>query len=67
VVPDVVGQDDVTATDILQEAGFEVVSRDDTSPSNEPDGTVIDQDPAGGTRAPEGSVVTIVVQRVVIG
>lgn len=62
-VPDVVGQDEQQATTTLQDAGFEVqvVTIDTGDPSQE--GTVVDEQPAGGSRAPQGSLVTIYVSR----
>ena len=62
-VPDVVGEDQATATSDLQNAGLvvQVVEQDTTDPSQ--DGIVLDQDPAGGTNAPSGATVTIVVGR----
>jgi serine/threonine-protein kinase len=60
VVPDVVGQDQQTATTNLQDAGFKVqVLRVASNPSQS--GKVVDEQPAGGTRAPDGSTVTIYV------
>jgi len=60
-VPDVVGQDQQTATTTLQDAGFQVqvinVPASDPSQS----GNVVDEQPAGGSRAPQGSIVTIYV------
>jgi beta-lactam-binding protein with PASTA domain len=60
-VPDVVGQDQQTATSTLQTQGFQVqvimVPAEDPSQS----GVVVDEQPVGGTRAPEGSTVTIYV------
>jgi eukaryotic-like serine/threonine-protein kinase len=60
-VPDVTSQDETSATDALQAAGFRVlVQRQDvTDPSL--DGIVISQSPGGGTKADHGSTVTIVV------
>jgi serine/threonine-protein kinase len=62
-VPDVTGEDQATATSDLQNAGFQVqvVEQDTTDPSQ--DGIVLDQDPAGGSQAPQGATVTIVVGR----
>jgi eukaryotic-like serine/threonine-protein kinase len=60
-VPDVVGQDEQTATNTLQNAGFQVqVIR---VPASDPsqNGIVVDEQPAGGNRAPDGSTVTIYV------
>jgi beta-lactam-binding protein with PASTA domain len=62
-VPDVVGQDQQSATTTLQSAGFvvQVIAVNTGDPSQ--DGNVIDEQPAGGTRAPQGSTVTIYVSR----
>jgi beta-lactam-binding protein with PASTA domain len=61
VVPDVIGQDQQTATNTLQSAGFRVqmIRVPPTDPSQS--GMVLDEQPSGGTRAPEGSTVTIYV------
>jgi beta-lactam-binding protein with PASTA domain len=60
-VPDVTGEDEATARADLEAAGFQVsVVEEPTTDENE-DGIVIDEDPASGTRAPAGSVVTIYV------
>jgi serine/threonine-protein kinase len=56
-VPDVFSMDEATATATLAAAGFTVAVKEKSSP--EPAGTVIDQDPAAGTMAAEGSTVTI--------
>jgi eukaryotic-like serine/threonine-protein kinase len=60
-VPDVVGQDQQTATTTLQDAGFEVqvINVPATDPSQ--NGNVVDEQPGGGSRAPQGSTVTIYV------
>jgi beta-lactam-binding protein with PASTA domain len=60
-VPDVVGDDQQAATTTLQNAGFtvQVLQVPVTDPSQ--DGTVVDEQPAGGARAPNGSQVTIYV------
>jgi serine/threonine-protein kinase len=60
-VPDVIGQDQQTATNTLQNAGFQVqvIMVAPTDPSQS--GTVVDEQPSGGTRAPTGSTVTIYV------
>ena len=62
-VPDVVGQDEATATSTLQDAGFQVVVIDQPTADQTEDGVVLDEQPAGGTRAPRGAVVTIYVGR----
>jgi eukaryotic-like serine/threonine-protein kinase len=59
-VPDVVGMTENQARQALQQAGFEVfVTR--SSDTEEPKGTVIEQNPPGGTERPKGDSVTIVV------
>jgi serine/threonine-protein kinase len=60
VVPTVIGEKKAKATDILEAAGFEVAPRNIPRP-NTPRGTVFEQDPTAGSRAPEGSTVTITV------
>jgi beta-lactam-binding protein with PASTA domain len=65
LVPDVVGQDEQQATAALQDAGFEVQVIDVDTGDPTQDGTVVDEQPAGGTRAPQGSLVTIYVSRTV--
>jgi serine/threonine-protein kinase len=60
-VPDVVGQDQQTATNTLQNAGFHVQVIMVPPPDPSQSGIVIDEEPAGGTRAPQGSTVTIYV------
>jgi serine/threonine-protein kinase len=61
-VPSVVGSGRRDATATLEDAHFEVevVERDDAD--SDP-GTVLAQDPAGGTSAPRGSTVTLVIAR----
>ena len=59
LVPGVLGDSAEEATRALEAEGFEV--DEDTIVAKEPEGTVIEQDPLGGTRAPEGSLVTIMV------
>jgi beta-lactam-binding protein with PASTA domain len=60
-VPDVVGQDQQTATTTLQDAGFQIQVIMVPPPDPSQSGIVIDEEPAGGTRAPKGSTVTIYV------
>jgi serine/threonine-protein kinase len=60
-VPDVTNQDQDSATSTLEGAGFKVsVQQQDV---NDPglDGIVLSQNPTGGTKAPQGSTVTITV------
>jgi beta-lactam-binding protein with PASTA domain/predicted Ser/Thr protein kinase len=62
-VPDVESQSEGDARATLEAAGFQVnVQREETNDSNL-HGFVLRQDPEGGTRAPRGSTVTIVVGR----
>jgi beta-lactam-binding protein with PASTA domain/tRNA A-37 threonylcarbamoyl transferase component Bud32 len=60
-VPNVVGQQADTAEQNLEDAGFEVEVQ--TQPVADPaqENVVLDQDPNGGSEAPEGSTVTILV------
>jgi serine/threonine-protein kinase len=60
-VPDVTSQDQTSAQVQLKASGFRV--RIVTQPTSDQaqDGIVLSQDPAGGTQAPPGTVVTIVV------
>jgi serine/threonine-protein kinase len=60
-VPDVVGQDQQTATNTLQAAGFQVQVITVPPPDPSQSGIVIDEEPGGGTAAPQGSTVTIYV------
>jgi serine/threonine-protein kinase len=61
--PDVVGQDEVSATEDLENAGFtvQVVDRDTTDTSE--DGIVIEQNPAANQSVRRNSTVTIYVGR----
>jgi beta-lactam-binding protein with PASTA domain len=61
VVPDVSGKTQQAATTTLQNAGFkvQVLTVKPANPSQS--GRVVDEQPAGTTRAPEGSTVTIYV------
>ncbi len=61
-VPNVEGEDEDTAQQILEDEGFQVQVEDVDGPPPL-DGTVVDQDPEGGTEANEGSTVTIFVAR----
>ena len=58
VVPDVIGRESATATQILQNRGFEVDIVNVENPAVERN-TVAAQDPRPGTTAEEGSTVTI--------
>jgi beta-lactam-binding protein with PASTA domain/predicted Ser/Thr protein kinase len=57
-VPDVIGRESATATQILQNRGFEVDIVNVENPNVERN-TVAAQDPRPNTQAPEGSTVTI--------
>jgi eukaryotic-like serine/threonine-protein kinase len=57
VIPDVVGLDRSTAQSQLRDAGFEVNVLE--VPSDSGEGTVVEQNPPGGTEAPKGSTVRI--------
>jgi eukaryotic-like serine/threonine-protein kinase len=59
-VPDVVGMDEEAAVQALKQAGFKAFVTTSTD-TEEPKGTVIKQNPPGGTERPEGDSVTIVV------
>ncbi len=61
VVPDVAGKTQQAATTTLQNAGFkvQVLTAKPANPSQS--GRVVDEQPAGTTRAPEGSTVTMYV------
>jgi serine/threonine-protein kinase len=59
LVPTVIGEDQSQAEAILRDAGFEVAVR--SLPSDNPPGTVTEQDPTAGSRVDEGSTVTITV------
>ncbi|NBM14564.1 Stk1 family PASTA domain-containing Ser/Thr kinase [Streptomyces sp. GC420] len=58
-VPDVEGDDFDDAKQELQEKGFEV--KREFEESDLPPGVVIDQDPAAGSRAEKGTVITLTV------
>ncbi|RYP82557.1 Stk1 family PASTA domain-containing Ser/Thr kinase [Nocardioides guangzhouensis] len=59
-VPDVVGKTQQEAEQLIRDAGFDVFVTRSTD-TTEPQGTVIDQNPKGGTAADQGDTVTIVV------
>jgi beta-lactam-binding protein with PASTA domain len=60
-VPDVVGLDEATARQKLENAGFTVAVLDqDTSDPTE-DGVVLDQNPPAGDRRKPGAEITIFV------
>ena len=61
-VPDVVGEYEGTAAEILQDAGLEPgqVTKQQVD-SNQESGRVIDQDPDAGTQVRRGSTVSLTV------
>jgi eukaryotic-like serine/threonine-protein kinase len=59
-VPNVEGKQQSAAETELQNAGFNVSVRQDTT-STQPAGTVVNQNPAGGTMVDPGSTITISV------
>jgi beta-lactam-binding protein with PASTA domain/predicted Ser/Thr protein kinase len=63
-VPDVTSQDETSAKDALQSAGFNVVVQQQAVTDPSLDGIVISQTPHGGKKAPHGSTVTIVVGQI---
>ena len=64
-VPDVVDDDEETATDILEEQGFKVKVTDQDTSDPAQDGIVLDQNPSGGVKAEPGSTVRIFVGRLI--
>jgi beta-lactam-binding protein with PASTA domain/tRNA A-37 threonylcarbamoyl transferase component Bud32 len=60
LVPTVIGEQEDKATQILEDAGFEVTPRNIPRASTPP-GKVIEQDPPAGSQAPKGSAVVITV------
>jgi serine/threonine-protein kinase len=58
-VPDVKGQNETDAVTTLREQGLSAVVREKSA--SEPQGTVVDQTPAGGLQVDQGSSVTIFV------
>jgi len=59
-VPNVIGKDQVEATQILNDAGLKVQKTNQAS-SSVPAGSVVGTDPAAGAQAPRGSTVTMFV------
>jgi serine/threonine-protein kinase len=60
-VPNVEGQDEASAREELEGAGFEVQVEEQTTDDPLQDGIVLDQDPEPESQAPPGSIVTITV------
>ena len=61
VVPKVAGLDAATARSRLRDAGFKVQTLHRAVSDQSQVGTVVDEQPAGGRRAPAGSMVTIYI------
>jgi serine/threonine-protein kinase len=61
-VPDVVGQTQDSARPALERAGFTVKTTEQASQSKDP-GTVLTQNPQGGTTVASGSTITLVVAK----
>lgn len=59
-VPDVVGMDQAQAEAALTDAGFKLGSVT-TTPSDDAEGKVVEQDPAAGSEARKGSAVDLVI------
>jgi beta-lactam-binding protein with PASTA domain len=64
LVPDVTSQDEASARDALGSAGFKVTVQQQSVTDPGLDGLVLDQNPQGGTQAPQGSKVTITVGKI---
>jgi serine/threonine-protein kinase len=62
-VPDVLGDEEDAARQVLEDAGFEVRVEEEPTGDQAQNGRVVDQDPDGGSEADPGSRVTILVAR----
>jgi len=62
-VPNVVGQDQATATQTLSAAGFKVAVLNRPTSDQSKDGLVVEQQPKAGSRIPAGLQVTLFVGR----
>ncbi|WP_419994215.1 Stk1 family PASTA domain-containing Ser/Thr kinase [Streptomyces boninensis] len=62
-VPDVIGDDEGDAREELEEAGFKVVVKPGRVFSDEDDGTVAKQTPAGEAQSVEGETVTLTISK----
>ena len=60
-VPDVTGQDEATATALLQQEGFNVVVKPAAVYTPKDDGLIVSQTPVGGTYVNSGATITIYV------
>jgi serine/threonine-protein kinase len=62
-IPDVAGEDEASATQDLEAAGFGVQAVDQETTDESEDGLVVGQEPSAGGQAAEGSKVTIYIGR----
>jgi serine/threonine protein kinase len=62
-VPDVTGKTTDEATQLIQDAGFQVGSIDYKYDENAQSGTVLSQDPAGGTHHASGTRINLVISQ----
>jgi eukaryotic-like serine/threonine-protein kinase len=62
-VPDVTGLDEQAAAEAIRAAGFEVLSLERTTDDATRDALVVEQQPPGGRRAPEGGLIAIYIGR----
>jgi serine/threonine-protein kinase len=62
-VPDVTSQDEQSARDTLEGAGFKVKVKNQDVTDAGLEGIVLEQSPPGGTQAPSGTTVTITIGR----
>jgi eukaryotic-like serine/threonine-protein kinase len=62
-IPDVTGEDETSATQDLEAAGFDVRTVDQDTTDESQDGLVVGQDPSAGRQAAAGAKVTIYVGR----
>jgi serine/threonine-protein kinase len=60
-IPDVTGEDETTATADLDQAGFSVATAHRPTDDPSADGTVVDEQPAGGIAAAPASKVTVTI------
>ena len=63
-VPDVIGETEEVARQLIEDAGFEVFVTHSNAPTEQPTGTVIEQNPTGPQ--PQGTSVTIVVSDFIV-
>ena len=65
-IPDVTSQDQASAQSQLRASGFRVHIVNQATTDASQDGIVLSQDPVGGTQAPPGTTVTIVVGKLTL-